>query len=812
MGLKVSLEWLREYVDIEIDPEELADRLSMSGTEVERVQKLGSGVTGVVVVRVTEVRPHPNADNLRIALVDDGSVKREVVCGAPNLTEGMRSALATPGARLPVVSSKELRRATIRGVDSDGMLVSASELGISDDHSGIIELEPEAQVGLDIHEVLPLDDVILELEITPNRPDCMSMIGIAREVSALTEAHLRMPDLEVVETGASMDELITIRIEDRAGCPRYSARAVTGVTIASSPPWMQRRLVAAGLRPIKNVVDITNYVLLELGQPLHAFDMELLGEKTIVIRRARHGELITTLDGVERQLDDRALVIADISRPVALAGIIGGEDSEVRDETRDILIESAFFDPASILLTSQLLGVRTEASSRFERGCDPEGTLRAADRAALLMAAQAGGGVAFGAADAYPEKVVPVTIDLRPSRVNAVLGTDILKSEMVRILERLETDVEETGFLRVRVPTFRPDLEREIDLIEEIARIHGYERIPETVPAGGGIDAGLSPEQALAARLVDTLVARGLSQVITYSFMSPGDLDLLRLPVDDPMRRAITLMNPLVETGESMRTTIIPGLARLALGNINRGNRDLAVFETGRVFIAGGSDELPEEIEKVGLLMCGLAGPPGWSAPEREVDVFDLKGAIEETFLALGVGDVDFEPYEAPYLAVGNAARVVVGGEDAGFLGQFHPAVAAGFGLDVALFISELEAPAILAAAAIEREYRPVGRYPNVKVDIAVVVDESVEARLVADEIKASGGELLRAGRLFDVFRGPQIPDGKKSLAYALEFGSPERTLTDEEAHAEMDRVIAALRSRFDASIRGRDPSKGEVS
>jgi len=453
--LRVSLEWLSEYVDIAMPPEELADLLSISGTAVDRVIRMGTGVSGVVVGRVVQVGPHPHADDLKVVLVEDGTLVREIVCGAPNLREGAKYALAIPGARLPVVSDKKLRRATIRGVESDGMLCSGAELGLSEDRSAVLELEPESAVGLDLHDLLPLQDVILELEVTPNRPDCMSMVGVAREVAALTGAELKLPVAPLDETGGAIEELAKVFIKDRQGCPRYSARVVTGVEIAPSPQWMQRRLMAAGLRPINNIVDVTNYVLLELGQPLHAFDLELLDERTVVVRLARHGEVLTTLDGALRQLDDRSLVIADISRPIALAGIIGGEDSQVTESTTSVLIESAYFDPTSILLTSKRLGIRTEASSRFERGTDPSATMVAARRAAYLMASQAGGINAAGDIDVYPEAVLPVTIDLRPERVNRVLGSDIPTDMMVEILESLEAEVDGNGALRVKVPTFR---------------------------------------------------------------------------------------------------------------------------------------------------------------------------------------------------------------------------------------------------------------------------------------------------------------------------------------------------------------------
>jgi phenylalanyl-tRNA synthetase beta chain len=808
--LRVSLEWLREYVDFDMSPQELADALSMSGTAVDRVLTLGGGVTGVVVAEVLEVKPHPDADNLQLAVVNDGTTVREIVCGAPNLRVGMKSPLARVGATLPAVSGKPLKKAKIRGIESEGMLAAADELGMGDDHTGIIELSPEVEVGTDVHEVLPLEDVVFDLEITPNRPDCMSMVGVAREVCALTGAELRLPPVDVEETGPEIDGLAKVVLNDPEGCPRYTAKAVVGVETAPSPAWMQRRLTAAGLRPISNVVDVTNYVLLELGQPLHAFDLEVLAEHTIIVRKAGPGEPMRTLDGVDRQLDDRSVVIADAQEPVALAGVIGGEDSEVTERSTNILIESAHFDPTSILLTSKRLGVRTEASSRFERGVDPGGTMFAASRAARLMQELAGGQVARGAIDAYPREIEPCRIELRPERTNKIIGVDLSASDMRGILESLGMTVAGNGLLVVTAPTFRRDLEREIDLIEEIARVHGYDRIPSTLPAGGGLSAGLDEKQGLEKTLLESLVAQGMSQIVTYTFMRPGDLDLLELGAEDERRRAVTLMNPLAETGEGMRTSLVPGLLRTAAGNINRGNRDLALFEAGRVFISQGQAELPVETETVGLLICGNVYPAGWAQPEKPADFFDLKGIVENVSEALGSQGLDFEPGSEPFLAPGRTARVLVSGKNIGYLGQLHPRIAAAFDLEGDFYIGELEADELITSSA-STVYSPVGRFPNVKVDIAAIVDEGVEARKAAAVILKKGGSFLKSVKLFDVYRGPQVGEGKKSLAYALEFGSPEATLTDEQAHREMDRVIKALEIELGASIRGRE-REGDAS
>ena len=802
--MRVSLEWLKDYIDIDMTPQELADALSMSGTAVDRVHTLGGGVTGVVVAAVVEVKTHPNADALHLAVVDDGETLREIVCGAPNVRAGMKSPFAREGAVLPAVSAKPLKKARIRGVESAGMLLSAAELGISDDHTGILELAENAPLGADVHEILPLEDVVLELEITPNRPDCMSVVGVAREVSALTGAPLKLPPVDLDESGPAVDTLAKVILEDPQGCPRYTARVVMGVKMGPSPVWMQRRLAAAGMRPISNVVDVTNYVLLELGQPLHAFDLDLLADSTIIVRRAAAGEPMRTLDGVDRQLDPASLVITDPSGPVAIAGIIGGEDSEVTEGSTNILIESAHFDPTSILLTSKRLGIRTEASARFERGVDPGGTAFAAARAARLMNDLAGGRVAAGEIDAYPREIVRATVEMRPERANKVLGTEIAAERMADILTRLGGVVERGETLKVTVPTFRRDLEREIDLVEEVARTYGFDLIGATVPGGGGPSAGLTDRQRLEKKMMTALTAQGLSQVVTYSFMDPGDLDLLEIGAHDERRDVVTLLNPIAETGECMRTTLLPGLLRVALGNVNRGNKDLALFEAGRSFISQGAGVLPVERDTIGLLLMGELYPAGWARASEPCDFFDLKGVVEGVAGALNIEGLEFADAGEPFLAPGRGSTVLIAGKQAGYIGRIHPRVAAAFDLEGDVYAGELSTGALLAATS-EPVYAPVGRFPNVKVDVAAVVDEGVRASVVEGAIIASAGQALVSVRLFDVYRGPQIAAGKKSLAYALEFGSSEGTLTDEQAHRRLDAVVRALQKELGASIRGRE-------
>ncbi|MBN1288275.1 MAG: phenylalanine--tRNA ligase subunit beta [Actinobacteria bacterium] len=801
--MRVSLEWLSDYVEYSMPPGKLADLLSLSGTAVDRVIEMGAETTGVVVGEVLEVKDHPNADKLKIAVVYDGFENHEIVCGAPNLFVGMKSAFARVGASFSGLSGGKLKGAKIRGIASDGMLCSGAELGINDDASGILELGEGTPPGTNLSDIAPTRDVIFDLEITPNRPDCMSMLGVAREVAALTGARLVPPSYECNESGSPAGDLAKVIIEDLEGCPRYSARVMTGIEIGPSPLWMQRRLVAAGLRPINNVVDITNYVLIELGQPLHAFDLDLLAENTIVVRKADFGEQITTLDGVERQLDDKTLVIADRKRPVALAGIMGGEDSEVSGDSTRILIESAHFDPTSIYLTSKRLGIRSESSSRFERGSDPEAAPHGAARAARLMNQLAGGTISRGEIDVYPRRTVPVTIDLRPSRANEILGTRMTTDEMAGILEGLEIAVEKGEKLRTTVPSFRWDLEREIDLIEEIGRIYGLDKIEEAIPVGGGLNAGLTRKQKLIGSIDDTLLAQGLSEVVVYSFMNESDLDLLRIPSYNPMRRALPVINPLTETGGVMRTTLLPGMLNTALRNTNRGNRDIAIFERGRVFLSNDPGELPEEIEVVGILLAGVRGLKNWSVETNEnYDFFDLKGIMENISDVLGVS-VSYKPEDRAYLAPGRSAGMFIDGDMVGVIGQLHPEIAGSYGLDGEYYFGEFMTGPLVEASR-ENTYKKVGRFPNVKVDIALIVEETLPASTVLEKLTDLGAELLVSARLFDVYQGNQIPGGKKSLAFALEFGSADGTLTDEQAHGELERIIKEMENGLGAELRGR--------
>ncbi len=796
-------------MSFDVEPEKLAEMLSMSGTSVERIVYQRIPVSGVVVARVVEVLPHPNADNLKVAKVDDGEQLREIVCGASNLREGMLSALALPGAEIKGFEGR-IESANIRGVKSEGILLSPAELGLSEDTSGIAEMDRKTHPGARIEDVVPFSDTVFEVEVTPNRPDCMSVVGIAREIAALLDVDLVLPASVFEETGPPLGSLVKIKVHDTEGCPRYTARALTGVEIIPSPLWMQRRISACGLRPINNVVDVTNYVLLEIGQPLHAFDLDRIGEKKIIVRKARDGETITTLDGVERQLDSQTVVIADAEKPIAMAGVMGGENTEVGPSTKDVVIESAHFNPTSIFLTSKRLGIRTEASSRFERGTDPEGTAFAARRAAFLMREISGGEIARSEIDIIARAWQQSGISLRSKKVNQVLGISVPPERTRRILERLGAEVSGGEDMSVKVPSFRRDLEREIDLIEEIARVYGYERIEETLPPGGGIASGLTKTQTITEMLLDALCAQGLTEVITYSFMRNSDLDLLGIPTNHLMRKVPLLLNPLSETGEAIRTTLLPGILRIAQINQSRGNKDLAMFEKGRVFYLSYGGPFVEEKDALGLFLCGNAVRSSWIEEDRPYDFFDMKGLIENSFEYIGIREINFEEGAFPWLLSGRSASVRVYGKEVGYAGQIRPEISEHFDLDGEIYVAEMLIDWLHEIRGGPVQYKDVGRFPGVKLDIAVLLDKSVKAGKVLSAIYESGAAHLRSVRLFDVYEAEQIPDGKKSLAFSLEFASVEKTLTEDEAFVELEKIIGVLQREFGAALRGKKPEAGE--
>jgi len=802
----VSLSWLKDYVDVPWGAHELAQRLTRIGAKVEGVHAFEHDYSKVVVGRITGARPHPEADALTVCEVDLGGRTLCSVTGAPNARAGLLVPVALPGATLPGLAGA-VKETAVRGVLSEVVLCSERELGISDDHSGLMELPDDLVPGTPIVDALGLDDATLELEVYPNRPDHLSVFGIAREVAAITGGELRAPATGLVEGSDMVHDAAKVEVLDPDLCPRYVARVIRGVKIGPSPAWLAQRLRAAGMRPINNVVDVTNYVMLELGQPLHAFDYNKVAGHKIVVRRAKEGEAIKTLDGQTRALDPDMLLICDADRPVAIAGVMGGEESEVTPETTDVLLESASFDPVSIRKTAKRLGMRTEASHRFERGVDPHLAPLAADRAAKLIAELAGGVVLKGAIDVAAELPSPKRITLRVSRVNGMLGTDLSPAEIKRILRSLDFQVElekDASSLSVIVPTFRRDIEGEADLIEEVARIHGYDEIQPTLPKGAGVQGGLS-EPLPRVETVRTLLADlGLHESITYSFISPKSFDRLRIPREHPWRKAIALANPLSEEQSVMRTSLVPSLVEAVALNARRQVTDVRLFEVGKVYIPGDLplEELPDERWTLGLALTGQALTDVWGMPSRQVDFFDLKGIVEAVLEILGVA-AEFVRAEHPALHPGRTAKLVTGGKEAGWLGELHPEAASQWDLKERVYLAEIDLETLFKEARPRVRYRPLPRYPAVQRDLALLVPKEVAASSVEAIIRREAGPYLTQVKLFDVYEGKQVPAGYRSVAYSMIYRAEERTLTDEEIAAAQSRIEKALADELGVTVRG---------
>ncbi len=800
--MKVPLEWLKEYVDIEMDPERLADLLTNTGTEVVSVDYPAREVKGVVIGRIREIQKHPHAQNLKVCRVDWGKGEGEIVCGAPNIFPEAKVAVALPGSTL--ASGRKILEEEIRGIKSQGMICSGQELGVNDDFSGVLILGEREPVGEDFSRRYHLGEAVFELDITPNRPDCLSMVGMAREVAVLTGKAIRMPSFMVQEGTEPVEDHFSVEILDPDLCPRYVARMIAGVAIADSPLWMQMRLWFSGVRPLGNVVDCTNYVMLELGQPLHAFDADKIADSKIIVRRARRGETMVTLDGVRRSLDEEDLLICDPSGPIALAGVMGGENTEVSGSTSRVLLESAYFSPPAINRTSRKHDIPSEASYRFSRGVDPSGSLLAANRAIQLMKELAGGVVYANAIDQYPHKIHPVKIDLRPLKASAFLGAEISRSWILSTMKGLglrplrgEEDGETITF---EVPTYRPDLEREIDLIEEVARIHGYWNISATLPASRSRAGKLSMEQKKRRRLYSLLTGLGLHEVISYAFVSPEKNGYFQRGEEKP--RAIRLANPISEEMSEMRTSLYPGLLNVLLHNFNRGIGDLAIFEVGRIFGEKEEGLLPEEKLMLGVALMGNWEPRQWDTMPRQVDFYTMKGIWERLLEEFRIVGGSLERTARDYFHPHLAANLVIGSETAGELGTLHPLLLRRLELPEGIVVMQLDLDILFRQEVGESIYRDIPRYPSIQMDLSLVVPERVEVGSVMQIIESHGGDLLYSVRLFDLYRGEQVGDGYKSLAFSLVFLHPERTLKEEEAKSSMDNIVKALGKILGARIR----------
>lgn len=806
--MRVSLKWLNEYVTVDLSPKELADRLDMTGTAVEAITTAGEALDGVVVGQIVEKVRHPEADKLWVTKVDVGDGEpRQIVCGAQNFEAGDKVPVALVGAVLP--GDFAIKKAKLRGVTSEGMNCSARELQLGDDHNGLMILPADAPVGVAFAEWYGLSDTIVELEITPNRSDCLSMVGVAREVGAVLGVKPSMPEPSTVVEGAdAIGELCSVAIDDPALCSRYTARIIKGVTIGPSPQWLADKVTAAGARSINNVVDITNLVMFELGQPLHAFDLSTLaaddaGRVAITVRRAEDGETLRTLDGVDRKLSASTLLICDASGPVALAGVMGGESTEVSDTTVDILLESAHFDPEVTSRTSRSLGLISEASMRFERGVDRTACIAALDRAASLMAELGGGTVAAGVIDVYPAPAELLSLDLRISRLQRILGVGIEAPEAEEILMALGFGVDRDGdTLHVTVPSFRHDVEREIDLVEEVLRIWGMERVEATLPAGREKTGGLTEFQKLRDRIGVILRAGGLNETMTYAFSDPGDHDRSRVGLDDG-EVLVEVLNPMSVEQSVLRKTLLPGLLRSVSYNQRRGVTDVHLYEIGTAFVTVQGRKQPKERQMVAGVLTGRWHADTWLEQGHELGFFDAKGLIESLARELAVNRFKVRVSEAQWLQPGRGADVMVGGEVVGWVGEVHPSVLREFEVDGTVAAFELDLKKLSAAARPSRPFVDVPRFPAVELDLALVVDEAVTAERLEQALSSAGGKLLESARLFDVYRGKGIEEGKKSMAYALAYRAADRTLTTEEVDAAHAKLVRKVCGAVGGSVRG---------
>lgn len=803
--MRVSLKWLRELVDVTLPLTEFVDLLDMTGTKVEAVHTVGEALEGVVVGRIlTKVR-HPEADKLWVTTVDVGGAEPlQIVCGAQNFEAGDIVPVAVVGTTLP--NGMTIKKAKLRGIVSEGMNCSAAELGLGSDQSGLLILPADAPVGVPFATYRGLADTVLEFEITPNRPDCLSVAGIAREVGAVTGVPARIPGSVPVESGAPITDEVSVAIEDAVLCPRYSARLVRGVKIGPSPEWLAERVAAAGARPINSVVDVTNYVMFELGQPLHAFDAATLagvgGRGDIVVRLARAGERLVTLDGQDRELALDTVVIADPTGPVALAGVMGGATTEVTDSTVDVVLESACFDSSSVGRTSRRLGLISEASARFERGVDANGCVAALDRAAQLLAEVAGGQVAPGIVDVYPRAVEPLTVMLRMPRLNALLGTELSCETATGILTRLGLTVTGDGdALSVTVPTFRPDLTREADLIEEVLRVHGMGDVTSTLPAGRGRVGGYTVEQDRRERVGAALRGAGLNEAVTWAFADPDDVERTGWTFG-PEERPVRLLNPMAGDQAVLRFSALPGLIRAVANNRRRGVPDVHLYEIGSVWWTAPGRKLPKERAVVSGVLAGAWDRPAWNDRPAPLDLFDAKGVLQSVVEELGIARLKVRATDLPWLQPGRSAEVLVGGDVVGWLGEVHPSVLDSYECPGPVAVFEVQLKPLLKAARDVRPFVDLPRFPGVKIDLAIVVDENVTSERVEQAIRSAGGKLLDQVRLFDVYRGEGVAAGRKSLAFSLLYRDLERTLTVDEVETAHQKVVRKVAGAVGGELR----------
>lgn len=793
--MNLPMSWLNDYMDIDVTPKEYSDRLTMTGSKVEGWENMGESVQNVVAGKVLTCEDHPDSDHLHVCTVDAGTGEiLQIVCGAPNVKAGIIVPVALVGAVLP---DGKIKKGKLRGVESYGMLCSHDELGITEDmlgyepEYGILILPDDTKIGTDIKDIFGMNETVVEFEITSNRPDCFSIIGLARETAASFNKKFTIPEVKFNENSENIADTISVDVQDKDKCKRYCARMVKNVKIGPSPSWMQERLRACGVRPINNIVDITNYVLLEYGQPMHAFDLRDLQDNKIIVRRANDGEVIKTLDEQERTLTSNDLVIADGGRAVAIAGVMGGFNSEVKDDTTTVIFESATFDGASVRLTAQRVGLRTESSSRYEKELDYNNTVPAVERACQLVEELGCGENVGGMIDVMGNVTDMQPLAFRPDKINAFLGTDIPTEDMVKYFDALEIKVD-LDKMTVTPPSFRPDLEGEADIAEEVARFYGYDKIPVTLLSGEATCGMKTERQQVQDRVNELLTAQGMYEIYTYTFTSPSIFDKLNIPKDSEMRNVVKITNPLGEDTSVMRTTTIASMMDILSRNYNYRNPSAKLFEIGKIFIPTTDGELPNEPVKITMGMYG-----------DNVDFYDIKGICETMFAQLNVKNVKYEAVtDNPTFHPGRCAKISAGNKVIGIIGEIHPAVSRKYGIETPVYIAELDFENVFLNIKTDIKFKELPKYPAVTRDIAMLVDKTVPVADIENVIKKASGKMLESLQLFDVYEGKQIPEGKKSVAYSAIYRSTDRSLTGDEVQKVFDKVVKNLENQIGAQLR----------
>lgn len=804
--MRVSLSWLQDYVDLKMASADLVDALTMVGLEVDAIWDRYEYLDNVQVGRILEIMPHPNADKLRICRMDLSQREMSIVCGAPNIRVGMHVPVALVGTQFP--SGVQLQATVIRGVVSEGMICSEAELALGPDKSGVMDLEGRGCPGEKLARALELSDLVMEIGLTPNRSDCLSIIGLAREVAAIQKTDLRRPQICLPAGVKNIESLARVDIESPGMCPRYAARLIEGVSVGPSPFWLQDRLQSVGLRSINNIVDVTNFVMMETGQPLHAFDFDKLSRRRIVVRASREGEEFITLDEKRRSLGPDMLLICDGENPVAIAGVMGGLNSEVADSTRSVLIESACFEPIGIRKTAKKLGMSTEASYRFERGVDPKGTLFALDRAAQLMAEVSGAVLVQGTIDVHPGPAEDIRLPLSVEKTNHLLGTNLDAGRIADLLSSIEFGVQQQGedLLAVQVPSFRVDVTRPVDLMEEVARLSGYDHIPTTFPETPVSDKPIDLCLQIRSRIRTLMNGFGFTEAVNYSFISENACDHLRYPAEDRRRRCVHILNPLSEDQGVMRTSLLPGLLDNMRSNTAQQVKSLKLFEVGRIYIARDEDVLPEEREMLAGLWSGLRSEASWYSKPVECDFYDLKGVVESLFEALrieGIECVRMPDADCIELRPGSAARLLDGDAPLGIIGEIHPESARRLGLKQTAYIFELDLARIYDRVPESRKIRPVPKFPAISRDITIIVDQNIEAQRIIRQACAQKSDLVEDLCLLDVFQGDPIASGKKSATLRVTYRSNVKTLEDDDIRSLHESITQGIMDAFGATLPG---------